>query len=103
MIYSKNSGSGDRAMAWIKVIAGDIEVGSVHQGIIRRFTDFGIFVELVPGKDGLLHVSKIDRELQRDLEQKYKIGDKLEVKVLSFDRDSGRIALMAPELQKAKK
>ncbi|MBD3273620.1 polyribonucleotide nucleotidyltransferase [Candidatus Dependentiae bacterium] len=103
MIYSKDAKSAERAKSWIKMIAGDIEVGSVHQGIIRRFTDFGIFVELVPGKDGLLHISKIDRELQKNLTEKYKVGDKLKVKVLSYDKDSGRTSLMSPELQKSKK
>lgn len=103
MIYSKDGESGSLAEKWIKIIAGDIEVGSVHNGIIRRYTDFGIFVELVPGKDGLLHISKIDRDMQRDVERTHPVGTKLKVKVLSFDPDSGRTALMSPELQKSNK
>lgn len=99
MIYSKDGSKANDAKQWVMMLAGEIEVGSMHNGIIRRFTDFGIFVELVPGKDGLLHISKIDRSLQNNLMDKYKVGDPLKVKVLSFDRDSGRIALMAPELQ----
>ena len=103
MIYSKDSEAGSRAEKWIKVIAGDIEVGAFYDGVIRRYTDFGIFVELVPGKDGLLHISKVDRELQRTVEGTHPVGTKLKVKVLSFDQDSGRIALMAPELQGSNK
>lgn len=101
-IYSKDTESGNKAKAWIKILSGDIEVGATYQGIIRRFADFGIFVELVPGKDGLLHVSQIDNELKRDLQKKYQIGDTLEVKVLSADMDSGRISLMSPELLRKK-
>ena len=100
MIYSRNGSGAKRAQDWVMILAGDLEVGSVHEGIIRRFTDFGIFVEIVPGKDGLLHISNIDKSLQKDILSKYKVGDNLKVKVLNYDRDSGRISLLAPELKK---
>jgi polyribonucleotide nucleotidyltransferase len=100
-IYSKDGESGQKAKAWVELLIGNIQVGSVYKGKIRNFTDFGIFVELVPGKDGLIHVSQIDRELKMNLQQKYKVGDILEVKVLSSDSDTGRIALMSPELKKS--
>lgn len=100
-IYSKNGDSGQKAKSWIDLLIGNIEVGSIYEGKIRNFADFGIFVELVPGKDGLIHISQIDRELKRDLQKKYKVGDTLKIKVLSFDPDTGRIALMSPELKKS--
>ncbi len=102
LIYAKSSAGAKQAKEWIAILAGDLKVGSVFDGVIRRFTDFGIFVELVPGKDGLLHISNIDRELQRDITSKYKTGDKLKVKVEKYDPDSGRISLFAPELKKAR-
>ncbi|MBT4793075.1 MAG: polyribonucleotide nucleotidyltransferase, partial [Halobacteriovoraceae bacterium] len=52
-VYSQDEASAAKAEAWIKVLAGDIKVGAVFNGIVRRIVDFGVFVELVPGKDGL--------------------------------------------------
>ncbi len=103
MIYSRSGSGAKRAQDWVQILAGDLEVGSFHDGIIRRFTDFGIFVEIVPGKDGLLHISNIDKNLQKNILEKYKVGDSLRVKVLNYDRDSGRISLFAPEFKKSDK
>ncbi|KKP22492.1 MAG: Polyribonucleotide nucleotidyltransferase [candidate division TM6 bacterium GW2011_GWF2_28_16] len=99
-VYAKTSVGAKKAQEWIRILAGELEVGSVFDGIIRRFTDFGVFVELVPGKDGLLHVSNIDKSLQHDFTSKYKTGDTLKVKVQNYDPDSGRISLIAPDLKK---
>jgi polyribonucleotide nucleotidyltransferase len=99
MVYSKDVNSAKDAVKWIKVLAGDIEVGSVFQGIVRRIVDFGIFVELVPGKDGLVHISSIAKDKQRDIEKRCKIGSVLKVKVTRFDSQTGRINLEAPELK----
>jgi polyribonucleotide nucleotidyltransferase len=98
-IYSKEESKARKAIKWIKILTGDIEVGSVYQGIIKKIADFGIFVELVPGREGLVHISTINRDKQRSLHKNYKFGDTLKVKVLSYDRDSERISLIAPELK----
>ncbi|MCF7799448.1 polyribonucleotide nucleotidyltransferase [Candidatus Babeliales bacterium] len=98
VIYAKNSEDANKASAWVNILAGEIEIGAEFEGVIRRFVEFGIFVELVPGKDGLVHISKIDKNKQRDLTKKYKIGDKLKVKVVDYDKDTGRIYLIAPDL-----
>ncbi len=97
-VYSKTSESSKEAEKWIKTLIGDIEVGSVWDGTIAGFADFGIFVDLVPGKSGLIHISAIDRDLQRTLTEKYKAGDPLKVKVLDYDKYSGKIRLFASEL-----
>jgi len=73
MIYAKDGESAKKASRWIKALAGEIEQGSAFDGIIRKITDFGIFVELVPGKDGLVHISNIDRSKQRNLDKLYKV------------------------------
>ena len=98
-IYSREAGNADEAVAWIRVLSGDIKAGSEFDGPIKRIADFGIFVELVPGKDGLIHVSKISRDRQRQLEKLYKVNDVLKVKVLSYDKETGHIRLIAPELE----
>lgn len=99
-IYSKENKQAAEAEAWVKILAGDIEVGSKFNGIIRRIADFGVFVELVAGKEGLVHVSTISREKQKNFEDNYKIGDTLAVKVTAYDRETDRIRLVAPELEK---
>lgn len=99
-IFSKDQESADGALGWIKGLVGDLDVGSEFNGTIRRFTEFGIFVEVAPGRDGLVHISTIPKNAQRDVERNYKAGDKLKVKVTAYDKDSGRIRLVSPELEK---
>ena len=99
-IFSKDQESGDGALSWIKALVGDLEVGAEFNGTIRRFTEFGVFVEVAPGRDGLVHISTIAKNLQRDLERNYRVGDKLTVKVTAYDRETGRIRLVAPELDR---
>lgn len=83
----------DKAVRWVKTLAGEIEVGSIYDGTIRRIVEFGIFVELVPGLDGLLHVSNIPREKQKTFARDYTVGDKATVEVVGYDRETGRIRL----------
>jgi polyribonucleotide nucleotidyltransferase len=99
-IYAKSKEAALEAETWIKTISGDIELGSVFNGIIRRIAEFGLIVELVAGKEGMVHVSTISRTKQRDFDKLYKIGDKLVVKVMAVDRETGRIRLIAPDLEK---
>jgi polyribonucleotide nucleotidyltransferase len=97
-IYAKDSSAARRAEQWIRVLVGDIQDGAVFNGVIKRFAEFGLFVELVPGKDGLLHVSSIAKDKQKTLTQLYQVNDVLRVKVVSSDPETGRIKLFAPEL-----
>lgn len=98
-IYSSDSASASKAETWIKVLAGSVEVGAVFHGKIKRIAEFGLFVELVPGKDGLVHVSSIARPKQRTISRDYKVGDTMKVKVIAVEAETGRIRLVAPELQ----
>jgi polyribonucleotide nucleotidyltransferase len=100
-IYGKDSSAAKRAEQWIRVLVGDIADGAIFNGVIKRFAEFGIFVELVPGKDGLLHVSSIAKDKQKNLSQLYRVNDVLRVKVVSSDPESGRIKLWAQELAPA--
>jgi polyribonucleotide nucleotidyltransferase len=83
----------DLAVRWVKTLAGQIEIGSIYEGIIRRIAEFGIFVELVPGLDGLVHVSNIPRDLQKIFARHYKVNDPVRVKVLDYDESNGRVSL----------
>ncbi len=82
-----------QAILWIKTLAGQIEKDAVYEGKIRRFAEFGIFVELVPGTDGLVHVSNIPKHLQRTFAKELKIDDVVKVRVLEHDATSGRTSL----------
>lgn len=83
----------DMAINWIKTLAGKIDKGSIYHGKIRRFVDFGMFVELVPGQDGLVHISNIPQNLQRIFMKHFKIGDLVDVEVVEYDEVTGRIRL----------
>jgi len=97
-IYAMDRDAGVCAEQWVRVLGGDIPQGAVFNGIIRRIVEFGMFVELVPGKDGLLHISAIAKDKQKQLGTEFREGDPLEVKVVSHDKDSGRVKLVARSL-----
>ncbi len=83
----------DLAVRWVKTLAGQIEKGAIFEGKVRRIVDFGIFVELVPGLDGLVHVSNIPRDMQRNFMQAIKVNDEVKVEVLDHDEVTGRTSL----------
>ena len=81
------------AIRWVKTLAGQITKGDIYQGKVRKLADFGMFIELVPGQDGLVHISNIPRELQRTYMRDFKLDDQVEVEVLDSDEVTGRISL----------
>jgi polyribonucleotide nucleotidyltransferase len=83
----------DMAVNWVKTLAGQLEIGARYTGKIRRIAEFGLFVELVPGQDGLVHVSAIPKAHQRNFAQVYKVDDVVTVEVMDYDRATGRIRL----------
>ncbi len=99
-IYSKTGEGAAEAEAWIKTLCGDIDMGSEFNGVIKRIAEFGLIVELVGGKEGMVHISTIARSKQNDLDRMFKIGDRLLVRVTSQDRETGRIKLLAPSLER---
>lgn len=82
-----------RAVRWVKTLAGQIEAGTIFEGVVKRVAEFGLFVELVPGKEGLLHVSAIPREKQRTMSQDYPIDSALKVQVVEYDAELDRVRL----------
>lgn len=82
-----------KAVAWVKALGGDINAGDRYPGIVRRLAEFGIFVEIVPGLDGLVHISTVPRSEQVHFMKKYKEGDRVTVEVLDYDKSTDRIRL----------
>jgi polyribonucleotide nucleotidyltransferase len=91
-IASTNAEGGRRAEELIRNITEDPEVGRVYQGKVRSVVNFGAFVEIVPGRDGLLHVSEIDWGRTERVEDVLNVGDMVMVKVIGVDKD-GKIKL----------
>ncbi len=81
-----------QAISIIDTIANDPEVGAIYKGKVVRIMNFGAFVEIAPGKDGLVHISKLDKTRVEKVEDVVSIGDQILVKVLGID-DQGRINL----------
>ena len=80
------------AVSIIDTIANDPEIGSIYKGKVVRLMNFGAFVEIAPGKDGLVHISKLDKQRVNKVEDVVSIGDEIVVKVMEID-DQGRINL----------
>lgn len=87
----------ERAIAWVKGISGDIAIGTKIHGTIKKHAEFGTFVEVFPGVDGLVHVSSIPKNEQATFKNKHKEGSKIDVVVIEHDQQSGRIRLKLVE------
>ncbi|GMV68117.1 MAG: polyribonucleotide nucleotidyltransferase [Pseudomonadota bacterium] len=100
-IASVDRADAEAARQRIELITADVEVGKVYQGRVSKLMDFGAFVTILPGRDGLVHISQISDERVERVSDKLKEGDAVDVKVLEVDRQ-GRIrlsmkAINAPE------
>ena len=91
-IASVDGKAGREAKRRIDLITAEVEVGSIYEGRVARLMDFGAFVTILPGKDGLVHISQISDERVERVSDKLKEGDVIRVKVLEVDRQ-GRIRL----------
>ena len=93
-IFGQNKESLDAALARVKGIVAVPEIGEVYNGKIRSIVDFGAFVEILPGKDALLHISEIDYKRFETMEETgLKEGDMLEVKLIAKDSKTGKLKL----------
>ncbi len=93
-IASKDKASIDAALAKIKAIVAQPEEGEVYEGTVRSILDFGAFVEFMPGRDGLLHISEISWDRLDNMEASgLKEGDKLTVKLIEIDKKTGKYRL----------
>jgi len=92
LIASTDADAGRAALARIEAIVEEPELHKVYNGVVRRITDFGAFVEIIPGTDGLVHISELDRGRVRRVEDVCQVGDRMEVKVINIEPD-GRVRL----------
>ncbi len=98
VIASADGAAMDKAIAAIQAITAEPEVGRIYKGRVRKIVEFGAFVEIMPGTDGLLHISQLSNERVRSVEDVVHEGDEIRVKVLEVDRD-GKIRLSLREAQ----
>jgi len=92
-IFAADSENAHRARQHIEGLTADAEVGRVYKGTVTSVKDFGAFVEILPGKEGLLHVSEMSKEFVKDVTTVAKEGDQIEVKVVDVDKTTGKIRL----------
>jgi len=91
-IFSSDFSAGQDAQKRIEQITAEVEVGTIYEGRVAKLMDFGAFVTILPGKDGLVHISQISEERVENVSDKLSEGDVIKVKVLEVDRQ-GRIRL----------
>ena len=98
-IFTSNGTGFDELMKKIKEITAEPEVGAIYKGVVKTVKDFGAFVEILPGTDGLVHISELDKSRVGKVTDIVNEGDELEVKVLEID-SRGRIRLSRKALLK---
>ena len=91
-VYGKNKAAAEEALAAIKGLVEDPEIGSIYTGTVKRIVDFGAFVEFLPGKEGLCHISRLSRKRINKVDEVLKMNQEIPVKIIEIDR-MGRINL----------
>ena len=91
-IAAVDKAAGDEARRRIEQITADVEVGQIYEGKVARIMDFGAFVTILPGRDGMVHISQICEERVQNVSDKLAVGDVVKVKVLEIDKQ-GRVRL----------
>ncbi|MEO5648809.1 MAG: polyribonucleotide nucleotidyltransferase [Ginsengibacter sp.] len=92
-IFSANKESLDQAVAWVNSIVAQPEVGDIYEGTVKGIKEFGAFVEFLPGKQGLLHISEIMWKRLENMDNVFQEGDKVKVKLIGVDPKSGKFKL----------
>jgi polyribonucleotide nucleotidyltransferase len=92
-VFGENKEVISAAVDWIKKIVAVPEVGQVYKGKVKTIVQFGAFVEILPNKDGLLHISEIDWKKIKSVDEVLKEGDEIEVKLIDIDPKSGKLKL----------
>lgn len=98
-ISSTGGGKAEECAEIIRAMTGEIEVGQVYTGKVVGLKDFGAFVELVPGRDGMVHISELSNEYVKNIHEHVKMGDEMTVKVIGID-DQDRVKLSRKALLK---
>jgi polyribonucleotide nucleotidyltransferase len=94
-VFASDGGSAENALRMIREVTATAEVGKTYLGKVVRLADFGAFVELFPGTDGLLHISEIAEQRIRDVRDELKLGDQVLVKVLAIEGNKIRLSRKA--------
>jgi len=105
-IFASDQASADRAMQMVSDIAAVAEIGKTYLGKVVRLVDFGAFVEIFPGTDGLLHISEISENRVKQVRDELKEGDQIMVKVLALEGNKiklSRKAVLKEQRDKLKK
>ncbi|MBO5782115.1 MAG: S1 RNA-binding domain-containing protein [Opitutales bacterium] len=92
LIFANSATSMNRAVSEVELIAAEIEVGKTYRGIVRSIKEFGAFVECLPGKEGLVHISELADFRVKKTEDVCKLGDEMIVKCIGID-DKGKVRL----------
>jgi polyribonucleotide nucleotidyltransferase len=92
-VFAVDKASIDAAMNWIKGIVAVPEAGTIYKGKVKTITPYGAFVEILPGKDGLLHISEIEHRRLEKVEEVLTEGQEIEVKLIAVDEKSGKLKL----------
>ena len=92
-IFAETQSAGDAAKKMIEAIVEEPELGRIYKGVVKTITAFGAFVEILPGKDGLCHISRLDNKRVEKVEDVCKEGDTMIVKVMDIDQKTGKISL----------
>jgi polyribonucleotide nucleotidyltransferase len=85
IIASESSEGSDKAIQMIEYLTAEVEIGKIYQGKVVRLMNFGAFVEILPGKDGLVHISELEEHRVENVEDVVKEGDEIPVKVIEID------------------
>jgi len=94
-VFANSGSAGDAAMQMIRDVTATAEVGKTYLGKVVRLAEFGAFVEIFPGTDGLLHISEISEQRIRDVRDELKLGDQVLVKVLAIEGNKIRLSRKA--------
>lgn len=99
-IASVDGASAEKAKGMINRITEEVEIGKIYMGTVRKIMDFGAFVEVLPGTDGLVHISQLAHHRVQAVSDEVKEGDQILVKVMEVDRQ-GKIRLSRKEAMSA--
>jgi len=98
-ITADNEEKAKKAVEWVKNLTKEVAVGELYQGKIKRILEFGAFAEILPGQEGMIHISQLAERRVAKVTDVVKIGDVVPVKVISID-EQGRINLSLKEARK---
>ena len=92
MIYGKNNAAAQEAKKLVQSIIEEPECGKIYHGTVKRIVDFGAFIEILPGKEGLCHISKLSHDRVKNVSDVLEVGQEVDVKLIEIDR-MGRLNL----------